>query len=252
MPHFLMDLMHKYFRLEIEGIENIPKQGPGIILPNHSGFAGFDAMILTHEIFKNRHRIPRVLTHHLWFKSKATAIPANKMGYVEATTSNGIKELKSNHLIVLFPEGEQGNFKPSSKAYQLQDFKRGFVRLSMQTKTTIIPTLILGAEETHINLKQFDFGDSMGGLTLPLPFNILPFPVKWKIIFLPPIDLPFDHASAHDQKWVHKKAEEIRLLMQEHLDQEIKKRPGLYKKTPSILKKLFQLPQKLKFPKPEK
>ena len=59
---FLMDLMHKYFRLEIEGIENIPKQGPGIILPNHSGFAGFDAMILpTRFLKKSRHRIPRVL-----------------------------------------------------------------------------------------------------------------------------------------------------------------------------------------------
>jgi len=95
-----------------------------------------------------------VLTHHLWFLTKTTAIPANKLGFIEATSENGLKALKKNQLVVLFPEGEYGNFKPSSKAYQLQEFKRGFIRMALATNSPIIPTLILGAEETHVNLSR--------------------------------------------------------------------------------------------------
>ena len=47
MPLFVMEIVNKYLRVEVEGLENIPKRGAGIILPNHSGFSGFDAFILS-------------------------------------------------------------------------------------------------------------------------------------------------------------------------------------------------------------
>src|SRR5690606_24060997 len=129
----------------------------------------------------------RVLTHHLWFISPVTALPAQKLGFIEATTKNGYSLLKKNNLVVLFPEGEYGNFKPSQKAYKLREFKRGFTRLSLMTRAPVIPTLILGAEETHINLRQLKFTKYLFGTVLPLPLNVLPLPAKWKIIFMEPI-----------------------------------------------------------------
>lgn len=235
MPNFLMDLAHKYFRLEIEGLENIPESGPAIIAPNHSGYAGFDAMLLTHEIFKNKHRIPRVLTHHLWFLTKYTAVPANKMGYIEATTENGLKELNKGHLIILFPEGEQGNFKPTSQAYRLQEFKRGFIRMSLNTRAPIVPTLIIGAEETHINLKQLSLGQLLPGLTLPLPFNVLPLPVKWKIKFLEPVSFDLPASAASDSLKVRALAHEIQQKMQDAIAHELSQREGIFIKRPEWL-----------------
>jgi 1-acyl-sn-glycerol-3-phosphate acyltransferase len=41
LPQFLGEILRKYFRLEVEGLENIPLRGPVIIAPNHSGFSGF-------------------------------------------------------------------------------------------------------------------------------------------------------------------------------------------------------------------
>ena len=66
-PRLFMEILKKYFRLEIVGLENIPTHGPVIISPNHSGFLGFDAMILSYILQEKTKRIPRVLTHHLWF-----------------------------------------------------------------------------------------------------------------------------------------------------------------------------------------
>ncbi len=223
-PRLLGEILRKYFRLEVEGIENIPKKGPVIIAPNHSGFSGFDAIVLDHTILRETRRTPRILTHHLWFLTPTTALPAKKLGFVEATYENGIKQLKKNNLIVVFPEGEHGNFKPSSKMYQLQDFKRGFVRMAIQTNAVIVPTLIIGAEETHINLSTLKFTKFLRGPILPLPLNIIPLPAKWKIKFLEPITLPYKHTKIQDRELIHDIAQEIQEKMQKELRAELRRR----------------------------
>lgn len=222
-PYFFTELASKYFRVEIEGAENIPQRGGALICPNHSGVSGFDAMVLHHEIVKASHRYPRVLTHKLWFVNKTTAIPAQKLGFVEASLHNGLSALKKNQLVVIFPEGEQGNFKPSSKAYQLQEFRRGFVRMALETGKPIIPTLIIGAEETHINLSQLKLSRYVRGLILPLPLNIIPLPSKWRILFLDPIQLPYSKNKINDRELVMEVTEEIQEMMQSRLNKELRK-----------------------------
>ena len=216
------------FRLEVEGLENIPRRGPALLTPNHSGYSGFDAFLLAHEVYKSTGRIPRVLAHHLWFLTKATSIPAEKVGFIEATMPNAMAQLKKNNLVVLFPEGEYGNFKPSLERYHLQNFKRGFVRMALQRQCPIVPTLILGAEETHINLAQLKFTKHLRGLVLPLPLNLIPLPAKWKFVFLPPIHLPYKPEAANDRELVGELASEIRERMQAALSEEVGKRDSVY------------------------
>ncbi len=222
IPRFLMEIANKYFRVEIEGLEFLPKHGPIIFAPNHSGVTGFDAMILAYEIGKRLKRKPIVLTHHLWFLTQTTAIPAKKLGFVEATYKNGVEALKKKQAIIIFPEGEAGNFKVSSKSYVLQEFRRGFVRLALETKAPIVPTLVIGAEETHINLKSIRLTKYLRGLVIPLPLNIIPLPSKWKIIFMEPISLPFDQTSAKDRELVCDLAMDIQEKMQSRLQKELR------------------------------
>lgn len=228
MPHLVMEIARKYFRLEVEGTENLPRRGAGLITPNHSGYSGFDAVLLSHEIYKATGRVPRVLTHHFWFLTKATAVPAEKVGFVEASMSNGLKHLNKNSLVVLFPEGEQGNFKPTTKRYHLQEFKRGFVRMALQQQCPIIPTLIIGAEETHINLTRLKFSKYLRGVVLPLPLNVIPLPAKWKIKFLPPITLPYKASAAEDAELVKELSQDVREEMQKALSDEVSKRTSAF------------------------
>ncbi len=223
--NILLDGLHKYFRLELEGLENVPKHGPALITPNHSGFAGFDAAILAHEINGNCHRIPRILTHHFWFLSKFTAENARKLGFIEANMKNGVEHLQKNNLVVIFPEGEKGNFRPTTKRYHLQEFKRGFVRMALEAQCPIIPTLIIGAEETHINLKRIKIFEKT---LIPLPLNLLPLPAKWKIKFLAPIKLPYKKSSLDDHQLILDIAQEIRESMQRALSEELAKRTSIY------------------------
>ncbi|MEZ4873681.1 MAG: 1-acyl-sn-glycerol-3-phosphate acyltransferase [Bdellovibrionales bacterium] len=165
-----------------------------------------------------------------------TAVPAQKLGFIEATSQNGLRALKNNQLIILFPEGENGNFKPTKNAYELQEFKRGFVRMALETRTPIIPTLVIGAEETHINLTQLRFGKELKNLVLPIPFNVFPLPVRWKIKFLPPVDLShFSADTINDREKVRKIAANIQKDMQKSLIKELENREGIFVKRPSWL-----------------
>lgn len=228
LPRLLLEIMRKYFRLEVSGLENIPRQGGVIIAPNHSGYAGFDAVLLAHILQKDAKRIARVLTHHFWFLTEATAIPAQKMGFTEATYENGVKALKKKNLIVLFPEGENGNFKPTAEMYQLQEFKRGFIRMAIETRSPIVPTVIIGAEETHINLSKLKLTKFLRGTVLPLPLNVIPLPARWRIHFLEPIYLPYQPEALEDSELVHEIAQEVQELMQKALKAELKKRGATY------------------------
>ena len=224
LPRFLLEILRKYFRLEVDGAANIPRRGPVIIAPNHSGYSGFDAFLLGHVVQEEGKRVPRVLTHHFWFLTETTAIPAHKMGFTEATYENGINALKKGNAIVLFPEGEQGNFKPTSERYQLQEFKRGFIRMALECQCPIVPVVILGAEETHINLKKLKFTKFLKGSVIPLPLNVLPLPAKWRIRFLEPITLPYKPSAVDNSDLVHEIAQDIQDRMQAAVEEELKKR----------------------------
>lgn len=228
MPQFLLELLCRYFRLEVTGVEHLPRRGAALIAPNHSGYSGLDSLLLTHEIHRATGRVPRTLTHRFWFLSKATAIPAAKVGFVKATMENGLAQLRKKNLVVVFPEGETGNFKPSIKRYRLQDFKTGFVRMALRQQAPIIPTLIIGAEETHINLSQLKFSGILRGASLPLPLNLVPLPAKWRIVFLPPIHLPYKPEAADDPDLVSELTADIRERMQAELSLAVARRGSIF------------------------
>lgn len=228
LPYMTMEVARRYFRLQVEGTEHIPRRGPALITPNHSGYSGFDAMLLSHEIFRNTGRLPRVLTHRYWYLTKLTATPAEKIGFIEATVRNALKQLSKNNLVVIFPEGERGNFKPSAKRYHLQRFRSGFIRLALHKQCPIIPTIILGAEETHINLAQLNLDRFIPGLVLPVPLNIIPLPAKWKIKFLPPVHLPYESSAADDRELVEELAQDIREKMQVVISDEVSQRGSAF------------------------
>ncbi len=228
MPRFIMEITRKYLRLEVEGLENIPTKGKAVVIANHSGWSGFDAVMIGNEIYKSKKRIPRILAHGAYFLGDVKLI-AEKMGLTEASTENGTRLLKKNNIIILFPEGEYGNFKPTSERYHLQEFKRGFVRMAIASQAPIIPTVVIGAEETHINLGTLKFTKYLKGQIIPIPLNVLPLPAKWRIKFLAPIKLDgYSEKDLGNHELMTKLAQEVQQKLQTAIDEELKTRKWIY------------------------
>ena len=228
LPRFIFEIIRKYFRLDVEGFEHIPQHGKAIVLPNHSGWIGLDVCMIGNEIYKKKHRVPRIIAHKAWFLGDIK-IMSEKMGLIEASTENTMKTLKKNNIVILFPEGESGNFKPTSERYHLQEFKRGFVRMALITGAPIIPTIVIGAEESSINLASLKLTKYLRGAIIPIPLNIVPLPAKWKIKFLEPIKFEgYTAKDAENKELVYRLAAEVQAKMQKALDEELKNRKWIY------------------------
>ncbi len=223
----LLQALRKYFRLQVFGEEHLPKRGAALIAANHSGFAGLDALLLADSIHQCRGRIPRSLAHKFWFQSDFSREIAHSFGFVEARLSEGLRALEKKNLVIIFPEGEAGNFKPSTQMYQLQDFRSGVIRLALKTQTPIVPCLILGAEESQINITQWRLPKFLQNLLVPLPLNLVPLPARWRIHFFPPIDLLHPPESAEEEELVRQLAEDLQEEMQHLLNRVVLERESL-------------------------
>ncbi len=229
IPLFLLEIARKYFRLEVEGIENVPQKGRGLIVPNHSGITALDAVMVSNEIHRSIRRTPKILAHPLWFVGPHIRILAKRMGLEEANKDAGEHLLSKGRLVMIFPEGAAGNFKPTSERYCLQEFRRGFVRMAMATKASIVPVVVIGAEEANINLANISLAKALKGTIIPIPLNVIPLPAKWKIIFLPPIDMSkYSKKHTANQELVHSISEKVRAKIQERINEELDKREWVY------------------------
>ena len=225
IPQFTLEIIRRYLRIESSGLENVPAKGPAIIVSNHSGYAGFDAIMLQNEVKRYNGRTPRLVAHKLWFFGEHVKVVSKKMGLIEADMNECLRILNRNDPLILFPEGEAGNFKPTTRRYRLQEFKRGFVRLAMITGAPIIPAYVIGAEETHINLSQIKFSKYIIGTVVPIPLNVIPLPVKWKIHYGKPISLSeYSAADAMDRHKVYEITQKIRRIMQREIIRELRTR----------------------------
>lgn len=215
--------------LEIEGLENIPTKGPAIIAPNHSGILGWDAIILLHEIFIHKKRMPRSMVHPFWASHPIMEDIIKRFGFFRRDFKKALQILKRNKLMLIFPEAENGNFKPTIKMYQLVDFNPGFAALSILSGAPIIPVAIIGAEENYINLGTIDWFEKKYGFKIPIPLNLLPLKSKWKIKIMKPISLKkYGKKDLKNDKFLHEVSQNIRFRIQATIHKELV-RKGIFK-----------------------
>src|SRR5690606_27957651 len=196
----LRALYRKYFRVETTGVENLPVDGPALIVANHSGTLPVDALMLTvavHDETPN-HRYLRLLGADLVFRIPIVSEFSRKFGTTLACNADAERLLRQGEYVGVFPEGFKGVGKPYRERYRLQRFGRGgFVAAALRTGTPIVPAAIVGAEEIYPligNIKPL--AKALGVPYIPItplfpwfgPLAVIPLPSKWLIAFCKPID----------------------------------------------------------------
>jgi 1-acyl-sn-glycerol-3-phosphate acyltransferase len=230
----VLDFYYRYwFRVEHDGLENVPSDGGALLVSNHSGALPPDAPMIMQAIRRD-HPNPRplyMLGEH-WFKGYPfVGMLANKIGLVPAHPRNAQRLLHDEgRLALVFPEGQKGSRKVLWQRYHLRRFGRGgFIRTAMRAQVPIVPIAVVGAEEAmpifgHVRPLQ-----RLTGL-IYFPFNhafphfgplagAMYLPAKFKIRFLEPIpmgDYPPD--AVDDAALVQGLAEDIRARIQTELD----------------------------------
>jgi 1-acyl-sn-glycerol-3-phosphate acyltransferase len=238
----LVEFFYRYwFRVEVEGIENVPATGGALLTSNHSGALPPDAPMIGKAI-RDEHPQARPLNitvEHFFKGYPGFSMLIPKSGCVAAHPANVHRLLyDEQQLVLVFPEGRKGTEKLYKDRYKLRRFGRGgFVEAAMRARAPIVPVCVVGAEEAAPIFAQVNLLKRLTGLiyfpitpTFPHggPLGMLGYlPAKFKIRFLEPIH--FEEEGMHEDKaLVQTVAHEVRGRIQENLWDMLKKRKSVW------------------------
>lgn len=195
----LRPVYEKYFRVEVKGIENIPKEGGALIVANHSGTLPLDGLMMQVAVHDHHPagRHLRLLAADLVFVLPVVNELARKLGHTLACAEDAGRLLGQGELVGVMPEGFKGIGKPFSERYKLQRFGRGgFVSTALRQGAPIVPCSVVGAEEIYPMIGNAKtLARLLGFPYFPLtptfpwlgPLGGIPLPTKWTIQFGEPI-----------------------------------------------------------------
>ena len=227
----LRALYDRWFRVEVNGIENIPDDGAALLVANHAGGLGpWDAAMTAVAVHVEHpaHRFLRPLAADLLFGTPALGTLARRSGATLACHEDAERLLGAGELVGVWPEGFKGIGKSFRDRYQLQRFGRGgFVRSALRTGAPIVPVSIVGSEEVHpvlanvgvlarlLDLPYFPITPTFPWLG---PLGLVPLPSKWYLEFGTPIHTDqLARSTAEDEIAVFDLADRVREQIQETL-----------------------------------
>jgi 1-acyl-sn-glycerol-3-phosphate acyltransferase len=220
-------LFERYWRVDLAGLDNLPRQGPCLIVANRSGLLPYDGLLLCHAIERLHPAAvrPRFFVAD-WLMTAPFVQPLlARLGGVRACRENAARLLEAGAFVVVFPEGAKGAAKVFRERYQLKRFGRGgVIRVALESGVPLVPVGIVGAEEVHPVLFKWRVPARVLGLpylpvtpTFPAlgPLGAVPLPSKWVIRVGRPVafgDLAPD--AARDELLLSRLTEDLRSEIQ--------------------------------------
>ena len=124
-----------YFRADVRGLQNIPEEGPVLLVGNHSGgnlTPDTHVFTLAFSTYFGVERRFHQLAHNLVLSMPGLA-SLRKYGTVAATPENAALALDKGAALLVYPGGDYEVHRPSWESAKV-DFggRRGFIRLAQE------------------------------------------------------------------------------------------------------------------------
>jgi 1-acyl-sn-glycerol-3-phosphate acyltransferase len=201
-----------YFRADISGLENIPPEGPALLIGNHSGGTLIaDTFVFSQKFYDHFGAQRRFyqLAHDLVFKMVGLRALIQRYGTVPASPQNMVEALRRDAAVLVYPGGDHETFRPTWESARVDLAHRtGFVKQAIEHNCPVVPVVAIGGQETALflgrgrrlaralrldrlmRLKVLPpvLGPPFGVTILDLPLRF-PLPAKISIRVLKPIDL---------------------------------------------------------------
>jgi 1-acyl-sn-glycerol-3-phosphate acyltransferase/nucleoside-diphosphate-sugar epimerase len=235
----LFHFLHRYYwRIEVAGLEHVPRAGRAVLVGVHRGFMPWDGVMALHTLVRSTGRYPRFLIHPTLVKFPYLANYMTKLGGIFACQENADWVLGQDELLGMFPEGIQGAFTMYRDAYRLGKFGRDeYVKMALRNRAPLVPFVTAGSAEIYPILGKLEwrwFRRLMEWPFLPLcpnfPLPGLPLPTKWHTRFLAPlpIERSYGPEAADDAAAVREISAEVRARIQDALDAMRRRRRSIF------------------------
>jgi 1-acyl-sn-glycerol-3-phosphate acyltransferase len=232
-------LMDYWFRMEIEGWENVPDP-PVLLIGIHSG-APFvwDAWTVGAQWWR---RFGDARPVHGTAHDALMALPLvgdyfRRMGVLPAAPDSIASALAAGHDVALWPGGERDSLRPWTRRDEaILAGRTGFVRLAIRSGVPIVPIATVGGPDSMpvlatgrrlAKLLQLDKVArlKMFPIALQAPWGVspallpeIPLPAKIRTAFQKPVEFRVDAERAEDDDYVERKYNEVEARIQEGMD----------------------------------
>ncbi|HUG70842.1 MAG TPA: 1-acyl-sn-glycerol-3-phosphate acyltransferase [Pirellulaceae bacterium] len=227
-----------YWRVEVDGLEHVPRDGGAILAGPHRGFMPFDGVMIVHLLSKRLGRAPRFLMHPALVKFPFIATFLTRLGGIIACQENADRVLMDGEMVGIFPEGIRGAFRMYDRGgtYRLGKFRDDYVKFALRHGVPIVPFVTVGPAETFPILRKIEWPWwkrlthwPFFPITATWPLLPIPLPAKWHIKFLEPIaTCDYGPDAAADRKLVSRLGREICEAMQTEIDNMLSRRKSIF------------------------
>jgi len=227
---FLLFFYKFYFRTDVTGLENLPEDGPGLIVANHAPILPVDGMMIgvAAMVEPERPRLVRAIISRNFAQTPFFSALMSRIGQVTGSDDNVRRIFENRHLMLVFPTGSKEGPHSIFNRYRLDEFQVGFMEYALKYGTPVIPAAVVGSEEAAMmlgKLKLNVFGFKTIPLTPVFPWfglaGLMPFPAKFRIRFGTPVDYYTDRgADVNDPAKVRELVQDLRSRLQVMLDED--------------------------------
>ena len=143
-----LDAAHAVTRPAFLDVENVPTQGPFVLVGNHQLLGMQDLPTLVRELEVRRGVRVRGMADHFHFQLPLWRDLLARLGAVPGTRENCAALLAAGEPVLVFPGGAREVYKRRGQRYELLWGKRtGFARMAIEAGCPIVPFGAVGAED---------------------------------------------------------------------------------------------------------
>ena len=134
----VVNALRSYHRYRVQGIANLPAQGPALLVVSHS-LATYDIALLGYTLFEETGRVVRSLADRLIFKIPPLAWVTGGLGGVQGDPKAAEKLLAGGEIVMVAPGGMREALRTTEHRYQISwEGRLGFARLAVRAQVPVI------------------------------------------------------------------------------------------------------------------
>ncbi len=153
----VLELIARYFRTEIRGLERMPS-GPALMVGTHnSGLSFLDPMFLGAAWFRRTKGTDDFvyLVHDAMLAVPGLSTYLRKMGAARASPTAADQAIRSGRKVLVYPGGNYEAFRPFKDRHKIDmGGHKGFCKTAIRHQVPIVPVVAVGSHETFFVLAR--------------------------------------------------------------------------------------------------